>query len=106
VGAEGKGVAWLLVLLLLVLLLLVLLLGGLFGREGGGCRGEGGGWAAWVPPETSGLNPGRRRPGRRHRDAPPDGHQWVPAPWFPPHTSRGGWGAGCGGSSRAGHQKG
>ena len=31
-------------LLLLVVLLLVLLLGGLFGREGGGCRGEGAGW--------------------------------------------------------------
>jgi hypothetical protein len=39
----------LLVLLLLVVLLLVLLLGGLFGREGGGCRGEGCGcgWAGW-----------------------------------------------------------
>jgi hypothetical protein len=43
---------------------------------------------------------GRRQPGRRHRGAPPDGHQWVPAPWLPPHTSRGGWGAGCGGSGR------
>jgi hypothetical protein len=31
VGAEGKGlVGW--------------LFGGLFGREGGGCRGEGAGW--------------------------------------------------------------
>jgi hypothetical protein len=33
-------------------------------------------------------------------EPPPDGHQWVPAPWFPPHTSRGEWGAGCGGSGR------
>jgi hypothetical protein len=51
-------------------------------------------------PGIKGLGLGRRRPGRRHRGAHPDGHQWVPAPWFPPHTSRGGWGAGCGGSGR------
>ena len=44
---RGRGwvllVVLLLVLLLLVVLLLVLLLGGLFGREGGGCR-RGRGW--------------------------------------------------------------
>jgi hypothetical protein len=58
---------------------------------------NGGGWAL---PQVKRLGLGRRRPGRRHRGAPPDGHQWILAPWFPPHTSRGGWGAGCGGSGR------
>jgi hypothetical protein len=51
-------------------------------------------------PQTKRWDSGRRRPGHHHRGAPPDGHQWVPAPWFPPHTSRGGWGTGCGGSGR------
>jgi hypothetical protein len=48
--------------------------GGSDGVQGAGGRGTTTGW---------------RSPG-----TPPDGHQWVPAPWVPPHTNRGGWG-GC-----------
>jgi hypothetical protein len=45
-------------------------------------------WFSGLPFERGGslpqikrLDSGRRRPGHRHRAAPPDGHQWVPAPW-------------------------
>jgi hypothetical protein len=61
-------------------------------RSGGPSEGP------WALPQRRVRGSGRRRPGRRHRGAPPDGHQWVPAPWFPPHTSRGGcrlWGVGA-----------
>jgi hypothetical protein len=46
----------------------------------------------WALRETFGPGSARRRPGRRHRGAPPDGHQSVgpSAAWFPPHTSCGG----------------